>query len=971
MIIVEEKYEVVYSLYKAEGIDVFLPTAYICNLDRNNRPAYIQALALPENIGSYGIMYKDTIHESLIELVNELRLSELEKSFNKNKNKPEKLISLFADLKVQKVIQGFIDKRMIKFLELVRDNNYLICHNLSRGTKANDLLLGFYSEQIRPLLLFSKTQTGIRYYLKLKIGEKLIRPMQHEVLLLTNSPGIICLDKIIMWLNDINSSKLKPFLTDESVFIPAKLVKSFFTQFIIDVMGKVDIESEGFEIKKSSTITGQTLIFIFDIFENKWVIDIRFEYDGFSFMASDSNRRKTKINFDNEDQIIVSECNRNHAGEEAICSVIKNIGFKKMYNNRFWYDEQKFSVLETIAEHIESLKVVFEIQYPESDGKLISLLPLKILPDFVLINDWFDLHGIVKIGDNSYPIRLLFNNIRKEDPYLKLKDGTFALIPEEIMTKYSHIVKFGLEVNEQWRLSKVHFTILESTISNVKNTPPFLITEDDFDYQTPISLLAELRPYQIQGVKWLINHRKNNMGACLSDDMGLGKTLQTIAALLDAKANKKYNEEKKIPFQMDLFGELQTTGRNALGALIILPASLVFNWYSEIRKYAPSLQVVQYTGIKRKRLESTLFAFDVILTTYQTLVVDAHILKPIHFHYIVLDESQQIRNKNSKTFNAVHQLQADHRLSLSGTPIENSLADLWAQMEFINPSILGSFSFFKEHFQIPIEKYNDEKAIGELKILVGPFILRRTKDQVAKDLPDLIENIHYTEMSDLQAKYYEKEKSAARNHIAGLDKNNKEFRFHILSSLMKLRQIANHPAIVKPDFKEESGKFEDVKDNILTITKAGNKVLVFSFFLSHLNLYADWMQGQGIDYLMLTGKIPASEKEKAVNSFQNDNKKLVFLLSIKAGGTGLNLTAADYVIILDPWWNPFVEKQAVARAHRIGRQKNVIVTRFISKDTIEEKILRLQDKKKILSDNIIEENDWSALADDELIDLLD
>ncbi|MBP9055457.1 MAG: DEAD/DEAH box helicase, partial [Saprospiraceae bacterium] len=273
--------------------------------------------------------------------------------------------------------------------------------------------------------------------------------------------------------------------------------------------------------------------------------------------------------------------------------------------------------------------------------------------------------------------------------------------------------------------------------------------------------------------------------------------------------------------------------------------------------------------------------------------------------------------------------------------------------------------------QIHIEKNRDEQAIISLKNLVDPFILRRTKEQVAPDLPELVETIHYSEMSDAQSKFYEKEKSAARNYLAGLDRNGGQFRFHVLSSLMKLRQIANHPAIADQEYALDSGKFEDIKDQINTIVKSGHKVLIFSSFITHLSLFETWLLSESVRYLLLTGSMNSDQRAKAVTDFQHDATIQVFLISIKAGGTGLNLTAADYVFILDPWWNPFVEMQAVARAHRIGRTNSVFVTRFISKDTIEEKIMRLQEKKRNLSDDIIDINELKDFSDNDLEKLLD
>ncbi len=354
------------------------------------------------------------------------------------------------------------------------------------------------------------------------------------------------------------------------------------------------------------------------------------------------------------------------------------------------------------------------------------------------------------------------------------------------------------------------------------------------------------------------------------------------------------------------------------------------------------------------------------MTTYQTAVLDLEILKKQTFTYVILDESQQIRNKNSKVFKALHTLHTKYKISLSGTPIENSLSDLWSQMEFINPKILGSYAFFKEHFQTPIEKLRDAQTIQNLKTLVDPFILRRTKEQVAPDLPELIEKVHYSEMSVEQAKVFEREKSAARNHLLGLDKSGGQYKMHVLASLTKLRQIANHPKLADENYTDESGKFDDITSQIQTIVRSNHKVLVFSSFKAHLQLVSTWLEGENIPYVLLTGDHSSDQRQDAVHAFQENEGIQVFLISIKAGGTGLNLTAADYVFILDPWWNPFVERQAIARAHRIGQQNNVMVTRFISKNSIEEKILLLQESKKSLSSDIIDLAEMPDLSEDNL-----
>ncbi|RMG86188.1 MAG: DEAD/DEAH box helicase, partial [Bacteroidetes bacterium] len=436
--------------------------------------------------------------------------------------------------------------------------------------------------------------------------------------------------------------------------------------------------------------------------------------------------------------------------------------------------------------------------------------------------------------------------------------------------------------------------------------------------------------------------------------MGLGKTLQTIAVLLHAKAQKK-GAGPPVATQLDIFAPADDLDHlQPLQALIVLPASLVFNWGDELRKFAPSLSVYRHVGPKRHKDPRLLTRFDVLLTTYQTALKDAAILEKMAFEYIVLDESQQIKNKDSKVFKALNKMTARHKISLSGTPIENSLSDLWSQMQFINPGLLGNFTFFKKAFITPIEKGGDEARKEELRQLVAPFLLRRTKEEVAKDLPELDIRVFYSEMAPEQKKLYEKEKSKARNYLLeNYNQSSFEYNRLVIQTLLRLRQLVNHPRLVFEDYKKGSGKFTDVIEQWEVVNRSNHKTLIFSTFVQYLELFKDWFSAHNFEFSWLTGGVPQSQRARQIEQFQNREEVRSFLISTKAGGTGLNLTAADYVFILDPWWNPAAEKQAIARAHRIGQTKKVFALKFITKDSIEEKILKLQERKAALAEDIL------------------
>jgi SNF2 family DNA or RNA helicase len=472
------------------------------------------------------------------------------------------------------------------------------------------------------------------------------------------------------------------------------------------------------------------------------------------------------------------------------------------------------------------------------------------------------------------------------------------------------------------------------------------------EYTSSDLLKATLRPYQIDGVKWLLGHFNSNLGACLADDMGLGKTLQTLAVLVAVQEQLGFTTKTT---NFDLFQNETTIEREPLKTLIVLPSSLVFNWYNEASKFTPHFSKMQYVGNDRKLLASRLASTDLIFTSYSIVHRDISILEKYNFRYLILDESQYIKNKNSKIFKAITKINTSHKIALSGTPIENSLDDLWSQMQFINPDILGSYDFFAQNFKIPIEKKQDENTLSELKNFIQPYILRRTKEQVLKDLPALTEQIYYCDMDPEQEKLYEKEKSKARNFLLKTDGSSPD-KISIINTLMKLRQLSNHPKMVDQESEIDSGKYNAVTNYLETLVKEKQKAIIFSSFVTNLHFYTDWCKENKIEFCEITGETPASKREQQVKLFQEKEKPLLFFISLKAGGVGLNITKASYVLFLDPWWNPFAEKQGVGRAHRIGQLNKVNVIRFISKNTVEEKIIKLQENKKLLSDSLLEES---------------
>jgi superfamily II DNA or RNA helicase len=453
------------------------------------------------------------------------------------------------------------------------------------------------------------------------------------------------------------------------------------------------------------------------------------------------------------------------------------------------------------------------------------------------------------------------------------------------------------------------------------------------DIPVPDNVDAELRPYQKQGFNWLWFLYNYGLNGILADDMGLGKTLQTLVLLQYAK---------------------NTDGHQP--SLVVCPSSVVYNWVAEARKFVPDLKVIQLTGSNRKPIYKQIKDADVVVTSYSIMRRDIRALKGYAFRHVVLDESQNIKNWTSQTAAAAKQLKCNHRLAISGTPIENRLLELWSVFDFLMPKFLYDIDEFRYRFVTPIEEKGNIDAGTRLKKQVFPFILRRLKQDVAKDLPPKIENVMYCDLTEDQQELYMDTLERTRDEVLskmGGDGGNANA---IFAALMKLRQICCHPQMLDDDWRNgvnDSGKFDAMKDMLRDVIGNGHRVLVYSQFVEMLKIMRKWLEVEGIRYEYLTGDTPSADRGPKVDRFNNDEDIPVFLISLKAGGTGLNLTGADYVVLYDPWWNPAAENQAADRAHRIGQTKSVMVYRMVARGTVEEKIMKLKDRKQDLVDSII------------------
>ncbi len=573
--------------------------------------------------------------------------------------------------------------------------------------------------------------------------------------------------------------------------------------------------------------------------------------------------------------------------------------------------------------------------------------------------DWFELHGEVSFEGQSVAFPELLSALSRGDSTVRLDDGSLGILPEEWIQQYGMLAGLGVAEDDHLRFEANQVAFLDALLAaqtSVDYDQKFADMRDKLNSFSGIGAThelkqfqGELRPYQREGLGWLNFLQEFKFGGCLADDMGLGKTVQMLA-LLQARAND--DKRKELP-----------------PSLIVVPKSLLFNWFQEIERFTPELKALEYSGLDRAALRSEFPKYNVILTTYGTVRRDVILLKDIRFDYVVLDEAQTIKNAGSQVAKASRLLNANHRLALSGTPIENHLGDLWSIFEFLNPGMLGRSSVFKLYAGASDDPETRKLLAHGLK----PFILRRTKKQVASDLPEKLEETIYCKMGEKQERLYLELRDHYRDSILGLVRKQglAKSKMHVLEALLRLRQAACHPALLnKESGDESSAKLDVLCPHLEELIDEGHKTLVFSQFTSMLAIVKKHLDKRGIVYEYLDGK--TRNRKAAVERFQTDEDCRVFLISLKAGGLGLNLTAADYVFLLDPWWNPAVETQAIDRAHRVGQTKQVFAYRLICRDTVEEKIAELQKKKRNLADAILQESNsvLKELSTDDLEMLL-
>ncbi len=1017
-------------------------------------------------------MQQEDLHE-LAKLCEELRPDSLYARYaNKKVFRHEEDFWATKEKTVRTYVKQMADKRIIKAVSLADKLDIPIIYTKDQKVSLHmtDRLTLDGGSEATPVMNFSRHDEGTTYRLQLRIGERLVeRLSEHQLIVLTHTPGMFVLDKRIYALCEgFSGQLLLPFAgkaaiereqsgarsnsaereqarpkvkaaiereqsgassrsamplglsknsaereqarpkVKEQVEIPRKMENDYFHRFILKHVARAEINAEGFDItdiclQPRACLTVETSI------NGSHTLSLRFRYGSMEYAADNKVNGRVTLTEAGDSFRFVRQL-RDKVEEQRLTEVLKEVtGAETVI--QFSSISQ---LIDWLRAHAPTLKAEgFEVVQPSDHVYYIG--PLSVEQSDTWQGDWLQTNVTVVIderqrvlaeaskqvraGEHSsgmgrlrIPFRDLSNTILRGEQEYMLPTGEILLIPNEWLKRYADLMLIGLPKGQGYQRHRSQVYGNGQCREKSEEGAGAQTTGTEAAVEVSSKLRATLRPYQKAGYQWLWQNLVAQTGCCLSDEMGLGKTLQTIALLLKYKEATKVARPINEPLPGMLFSDEEMQGKSkektAHGerlalpyrtSLVVAPASVVHNWRNELSRFAPSLSVMTYTGdtSKRKDKRIALMRWDVVLTTYRTLLNDIELLSQNEFGIVVFDESQAFKTATSQIHHAVTRLQALHRMALSGTPVENNLQELWSLMNVLNPNLLGDERSFQKAFVNPIALQMEENRKDLLRRLIAPYFLKRTKEEVLSDLPERQDEVVVCAMTDEQTSRYTEELSKARNEWLDPAASSQGRQIHILAALQRLRQIANG-----------EGKMEVVFFHLENLRHTQHKVLIFSEYVTLLEQVGRKMASRGWNYAMLTGQTQDREQviarfqvmeqqEQSQTSLHSATKDTLglaknsaaprqnptqgqqppncqfFLISLKAGGVGLNLTAADYVFLLDPWWNRAAEEQAIARAHRIGQQRSVFVYRFVSAGTLEEQILTLQDRKQSLIDSVM------------------
>ena len=852
---------------------------------------------------------------------------------DENDDLPEETRELMAKYLFPKLKKIFIESADNPFVFILDQGKEFKTANLEE--------LQLQAEEAQPHFIVVKKEKGFTIECRVKAGPLEFDLGDNE----TATPLFFTYNnQSHLWNNNDVIHLVDKFLPTGKMEVAAEDWSKTLNEFLLPLAKehKIDFDkSLVYEIKDGNPDVN---LFLLEKGEHL-VFQPRFYYKGFETKVSD----RDELIVPQADKVVVVHRNREKENEfiQKLQNLHSNFAYNEdsgtlalkgadvLKNNWFFLFVDAMKEMKTPVFGFEALKN-FRFNTAKPSTKI-----------FISSNtDWFDAKVDILFGDQQVSVAEVKRALANKQQFVQLNDGTLGILPEEWLKKYSLLFRVGEGKSDTLKLSRYHLSVVDELYETRDEEELVVALEEKYETLKEFNQIKEiepsdhlkpiLRPYQVAGYQWLNYLKDIKWGGILADDMGLGKTVQALSFM------EYYRKENK-----------------SLKALVVCPTTLIYNWENEITKFTPELTYRIHHGAARTRTKEEIMDHEITITTYGTLRSDIKLLMSIDFDYVVLDESQAIKNPGSKVTKAACLLKAKNRLCMSGTPLQNNTFDIFAQMNFLNPGMLGTMEFFRQEFSIPIDKFGEQDRKDHLRKILFPFILRRTKEQVAKDLPEKQEMILFCEMESKQRNIYDAYRNDFRNQILGTIETQgiQKSQLTILQGLMKLRQICDSPAILNEQekFENHSIKLDELAREI-TENIGDHKALIFSQFLGMLALIRAKLEELGVKYEYFDGSTSAPDRQKAIESFQNDEEKRVFLISLKAGGVGLNLTAADYVYIVDPWWNPAVEQQAIDRTHRIGQTKNIFAYRMICKDTIEDKILKLQEKKRALAKDIISDD---------------
>lgn len=953
-----QPFELVYSLCEHPYLG-YLIEPHVVQLNPNGGYSLTHRRIFSHTAADYARVLDEVDHK-LIKLLEEVEQTNVIKQYHKKPVRPADFFAKVFNDKFYEYVRPKIERRLLQALKLLNGKSLFL---MSKDGYAADQPIQIAPTPASVLFHFRRNEVETRYFPTIKYDGQRIEFMYKDAQVIVNQQAWLLLENVLYHFDQpLEGKKLSPFLQKRYIAVPRATERKYFETFVRGLIEKHHVYAEGFSIETHQHDAVPILKLLY-VENGTSQLQLNFQYGPYLFTSGSENRVTVRMEYDEmADHYTFHRIKRSLQWEEKRMQELLDKGLRQsstLFSNLepMVNGDEHRSVMNWLREKNDELtQLGYEIVQEDPHKRFFfgrTELDLTVKEG----NDWFDVEAVARFGDYEVPFIQLRNHLLDNIREFVLPNGEIAIIPEEWFAQYNHLFQFS-EDKKSIRLGKHHLGLLndlsEHTALTLDRKLEQLANFDTIDEVIePEQFRGELRPYQKAGYNWFHFLQKYRFGGCLADDMGLGKTIQTLAFL---------QKQKELGVQQQ---ETRTS-------LIVMPTSLIYNWQNEAAKFVPNLRLLVHTGIGRTKEPAVFEQYDLIITTYGIARSDEALLSAFYFNYVILDESQIIKNPASKSFKAVKSLKSKHRLVLSGTPVENSVADLWSQMAFLNPGLLGTFHYFQQEFVQPIEKKKDEEKAKRLQAIIKPFVLRRTKSQVATELPPKSEQVFYCTMSEQQAEQYERVKSEYRNAILENlgDEKVKTPQIALLQGLTKLRQLANHPRMVDATFRGESGKFESVIHTLESVLQRGNKVLVFSQFVKQLVIFKQYFDEHGVGYAYLDGA--TKNRDEVVKQFRENQDTRLFLISIKAGGVGLNLVEADYVFILDPWWNPAVEQQAIDRTHRIGQTRNVFIYKFITKDTVEEKILALQNRKKSIADSLIttEESFIKSLTTTDIRELL-